>query len=382
MNQTFVDQCANKTVHKHVSSFFNFPRYCELHKALGSAFLGHTKQNLLDSFISSEDACISSSLNQSSAWEFGGVCVKGHDAEHLLEAVVSNACSGSDDNSSKSAKSSAASSEQYAASSIAQIKSEGSTMTGKLTVPWSSGTTSFLGRGVTASMNSYPSDSSFENMMGAFKEEHQKKDSGYLHPLKGSKLSNFSKGRAKPGENKKPRPRDRQLIQDRVKELRDLVPSGAKCSIDGLLDCTIKHMLFLRSVTDQADKLRQCVHQEVSGQRNIKSCEIKACRQNGTSWAFELGSEKQLCPILVEDLEFPGHMIIEMLCEDHVRFLEIAEAIRRLELTILKGVMETRSGNTWAHFIVEASRDFHRLDIFWPLMQLLQQNRAPISSKI
>lgn len=34
--------------------------------------------------------------------------------------------------------------------------------------------------------------------------------------------------RARPGESCRPRPRDRQLIQDRIKELRELVPNGAK----------------------------------------------------------------------------------------------------------------------------------------------------------
>ena len=32
----------------------------------------------------------------------------------------------------------------------------------------------------------------------------------------------------KPGENPRPRPKDRQMIQDRVKELREIVPNGAK----------------------------------------------------------------------------------------------------------------------------------------------------------
>lgn len=36
------------------------------------------------------------------------------------------------------------------------------------------------------------------------------------------------KKRAKPGESSRPRPRDRQLIQDRIKELRELVPNGSK----------------------------------------------------------------------------------------------------------------------------------------------------------
>lgn len=42
-----------------------------------------------------------------------------------------------------------------------------------------------------------------------------------------------------------------------------------------------------------------------------------------------------------------------MVCGDHGNFLDIAEVIRRLELTILKGGMENHSGSTWARFIVE-----------------------------
>ncbi|CAK9185168.1 unnamed protein product [Ilex paraguariensis] len=363
---------ANETVHENGSSVFSFPRHCELHKALGSAFQGHNNQEL---YISGKDTCISSSLisngdpmhnNAPSYWEFGGSCVTQYDAEHLLESVVSTACSGSDDNSSKnlnSAKSSTTSSGQYAASSTVQCQTEGSALVEAVTVPWNLGTSAFLARGRTATTNPDPAASSYESTISALieEEEHQKKGSGYLHPHKGSNLSNFSKRRARRGENKKPRPRDRQLIQDRVKELRELVPNGAKCSIDGLLDRTIKHMEFLRSVTDQAYKLRQSVHQEVSGQTNTKSPGIKAGGQNGRSWAFELGSEKQLCPIVVEDLEYPGHMLIEMLCNDHGRFLEIAEAIRGVDLTILEGAMETRSGSTWAHFVVEHEVNTTRL---------------------
>lgn len=43
----------------------------------------------------------------------------------------------------------------------------------------------------------------------------------------------------------------------------------------------------------------------------------------------------------------------QMLCDEHYLFLEIAQVIRSSQLTILKGVMENRSNNTWAHFIVE-----------------------------
>ena len=36
------------------------------------------------------------------------------------------------------------------------------------------------------------------------------------------------KKRAKAGESRKPRPKDRQMIQDRIKELRGMIPNGAK----------------------------------------------------------------------------------------------------------------------------------------------------------
>lgn len=42
--------------------------------------------------------------------------------------------------------------------------------------------------------------------------------------------SKANRKRSRPGESSKPRPKDRQLIQDRIKELRELVPNGAKVS--------------------------------------------------------------------------------------------------------------------------------------------------------
>ncbi|XP_057472841.1 transcription factor EMB1444-like [Actinidia eriantha] len=68
----------------------------------------------------------------------------------------------------------------------------------------------------------------------------------------------INRKRVRVGESRRPRPRDRQLIQDRIKELRELVPSGAKCSIDSLLEYTIKHMLFMQSITKHADKVYTC----------------------------------------------------------------------------------------------------------------------------
>uniref|UniRef100_A0A2P2KUI5 Transcription factor EMB1444-like isoform X2 n=1 Tax=Rhizophora mucronata TaxID=61149 RepID=A0A2P2KUI5_RHIMU len=153
-------------------------------------------------------------------------------------------------------------------------------------------------------------------------------------------------------------------------------------SIDGLLDQAVKHILYLKSITCRAEQLRQWVHKEVAARKSCRSTDLKDNCESGASWAFEFGSEFQLCPIVVEDLPHPGHLRIEMLCNEHVLFLEIAQVLSGLDLTILKGAMENRSCNTWAHFIVEGTKGFHRLDIFWPLMQLLHRRRKTVSSKI
>ncbi|MED6220193.1 hypothetical protein PIB30_042567 [Stylosanthes scabra] len=177
--------------------------------------------------------------------------------------------------------------------------------------------------------------------------------------------------RLKPGENPRPRPKDRQMIQDRVKELREIVPNGAKCSIDSLLERTIKHMLFLQSVTKHADKLKQ------TGESKIISKEggllLRDNFEGGATWAYEVGSQSMVCPIIVEDLSPPRQMLVEMLCEERGFFLEIADLIRGLGLTILKGVMETRNDKIWARFAVEANRDVTRMEIFMSLVRLLEQ---------
>ncbi|XVE79167.1 hypothetical protein DITRI_Ditri14bG0036100 [Diplodiscus trichospermus] len=179
---------------------------------------------------------------------------------------------------------------------------------------------------------------------------------------KNDEVTKPNRKRLKPGENPRPRPKDRQMIQDRVKELREIVPNGAKCSIDALLEKTIKHMLFLQSVTKHADKLKQ------TGESKIKES-----FEGGATWAFEVGSQSMICPIVVEDLNPPRQMLVEMLCEERGFFLEIADLIRGLGLTILKGVMETRNDKIWARFAVEANRDVTRVEIFMSLVRFLEQ---------
>lgn len=66
-----------------------------------------------------------------------------------------------------------------------------------------------------------------------------------------------------------------------------------------------------------------------------------------------------------------------MLCEERGFFLEIADLIRGLGLTILKGVMEARNGKIWARFAVEVTLHsrFYVLTSF-PLKPNLQEVRT------
>ncbi|KAF8030585.1 hypothetical protein BT93_E2884 [Corymbia citriodora subsp. variegata] len=189
--------------------------------------------------------------------------------------------------------------------------------------------------------------------------------------------------RARPGESTRPRPKDRQQIQDRLKELRGIIPNGAKCSIDALLDRTIKHMLFLQSMMKYADKLKQADETKLIGQGNnlvLKNerdgRDIGDGSRGGTTWAYEVGGQAMVCPIVVEDLGPPGQMLIEMLCNDRGLFLEIADIIRGFGLDILKGEMGVREGKIWSHFIVEAKRHVTRMDVFWSLIQLVQETNG------
>ncbi|CAM0874555.1 unnamed protein product [Alopecurus aequalis] len=184
--------------------------------------------------------------------------------------------------------------------------------------------------------------------------------------------SKSNRKRSRPGESSKSRPKDRQLIQDRIKELREMVPNGAKCSIDALLEKTVKHMLFLQSMTKHADKLKDSTESKILGTENGPVW--KDYFEGGATWAFDVGSQSMTCPIVVEDLDRPRQMLVEMICEDRGIFLEIADFIKGLGLTILRGVMEARKSKIWARFTVEANRDVTRMEIFLSLVRLLEPN--------
>ncbi|KAJ8768464.1 hypothetical protein K2173_021617 [Erythroxylum novogranatense] len=192
-------------------------------------------------------------------------------------------------------------------------------------------------------------------------------------PKKLEEQGKAMKKRARPGESNRPRPKDRQQIQDRIKELRGIIPDSTKCSIDSLLDRTIKHMLFLQSVTKCADKLKQTNQPKLFGQENITVLENDMKRSAGAMWALEIGEQTMACPVIVEELGPAGLILIEMVCEDRGLFLEIADAIRDFGLNIWQGVMETREDKIWGRFIVEAKTHVTRVEIFLSLLELLHK---------
>ncbi|XP_050230332.1 transcription factor bHLH157 [Mercurialis annua] len=213
------------------------------------------------------------------------------------------------------------------------------------------------------------------SQVGLWIDDSYSINNGSGPPVKAKKINEPTKAtkkRARPGESGRPRPKDRQQIQDLIKELKGIIPDGGKCSIDALLDRTIKYMLFLQSVTKYAEKLKQVDEPKLIGkeQKSVPK-DNRTSGGGGATWALEVGDESTtVCPIIVEDLTPSGLMLIEMLCEDRGLFLEIADIIRGFGLNIVKGVMETRQDKLWAHFIVEAKTGVTRIELFWSLLQL------------
>ncbi|XP_058082208.1 transcription factor EMB1444 isoform X3 [Magnolia sinica] len=346
-----------------------FSAGCELHEALGSAFKKEEDAGIWSEAGETEVEDLVKAPDEAVSSLFSG-------SEHLLEAVVANACAGASNITSENSLCKSGWSSLLTTENSLQtpdhIKHGGSSAGGQAQ------TSSFL-----AEDGTHQSMGSVGRCAESFVLKSPKETSS-MTPSACSGLSErqtepskVNRKRARPGESCRPRPRDRQLIQDRVKELREIVPNGSKCSIDALLERTIKHMIFLQSVTSHADKLKRCAESKLCGNGSHL---VRTCSQDrGASWALEVGSQFKASPIVVENLNMNGQMLVEMLCEDCSLFLEIAEVIRGLGFTILKGVTESREEKTWACFVVEGRGNdgLQRMDILWSLMQL-QQSKTSI----
>ncbi|TYJ21546.1 hypothetical protein E1A91_A08G070400v1 [Gossypium mustelinum] len=341
-----------------INPSLKFSAGCELFEALGPAFLrnGFYADSQVDNAEAGANIEMQEGMSCSQLTFESG-------SENLLEAVVANVChSGSDMRSEGSFCRSAQ------LSLITRNTSEPSSLT-KCTVN---------SAGYSINKSSLVEDSkqhclNSSEICGSMSSKAYSSTcpSNSKQFEKSSEPAKNNKKRARPGENPRPRPRDRQLIQDRIKELRELVPNGAKCSIDSLLERTIKHMVFLQGITKHADKLGKCaeskMHQKGAGMLGSSNYD------QGSSWAVEVGSPLKVCSIIVENINKNGQMLVELLCEECSHFLEIAEAIRSLGLTILKGITEAHGEKTCIWFVVEGkNRVMHRLDILWSLVHILQ----------
>ncbi|PSS11228.1 Transcription factor LHW like [Actinidia chinensis var. chinensis] len=171
-----------------------------------------------------------------------------------------------------------------------------------------------------------------------------------LQPKKSKESMKFGRKRGRPGSRQK----SKHLVQFRehIAELRELLPDGEKMSIDSLLAQTIKHMIFLLSVTNHAEKLEQAVVQK---ERDV-------------------GPQSMVGLVDVKDISTPDQKLIQIHCEETGLFLELVDIIRGCGWAILKGVMEVREDKIWACFIVEDKTD--RQMMKWRIYQSLKSPRA------
>lgn len=74
-------------------------------------------------------------------------------------------------------------------------------------------------------------DSAYKSIISSCVEDGQNVKSDSISTALSRRVDEAGRStrrRSRPGENPRPRPKDRQMIQDRVKELREIVPNGAK----------------------------------------------------------------------------------------------------------------------------------------------------------
>ncbi|KAJ6841876.1 transcription factor EMB1444-like [Iris pallida] len=363
-------------------SFFSFPFDCELQKALGIATLKDHEGCEWDTILSKADEWGSSaSVLQTEIPEVYSPTFEEADrwltrgTEQLLDAAIAEFLNASDDNNSgvsRCIRSCSNSSCKSGGSCLTQSKADDNTLgfEDSLSLSHKRSAPSCEKEYLIAS----PTRSSEKSALRPSVQEQHTMAHGIQK--RGIKSSYSNRNRSNTGNIHRPKPRDRQLIQDRIKELRELIPNSSKSSIDALLDQTVKHMMFLQSIPSQAEKLKNSEQVKVKGEEWSSSA-AHAC-ESGTSWVYELGRKSTACPLTVESLDEPGQILIEMQCKEYALFLDIAQVIKRLQLSILKGILESRSEEQWAHFIVETPKGFHRMDILWPLVQLLQRNNTPI----
>lgn len=195
-----------------------FPAGYELHEVLGPAFL----KDALYLDWQAEYGFGSKAFELSEGMS-GSQLTSDSPMERLLEAVVADVChSGSDVKSNTSLCKSGQS--LLTTERIPEPSTNITTSACSEGYSMGQSQSSFIGEDMQNSLSSsgvcgVMSPKGFSSTYSGTGSEHLERSS---EPAKNNKR------RAKPGESCRPRPRDRQLIQDRIKELRELVPNGAK----------------------------------------------------------------------------------------------------------------------------------------------------------
>lgn len=205
------DNTCNINNYESTNNLFDFPDDIGPHKELGASFQEENKEHIWDSSILLEDAFNNSGFicnrNMSDILESSRF-FKDSDTSYGLNGSI-NSCD--------------VPSRQFVVSCKQEMPFEGGPWVENCLVPQHL-VKSSVPSGDKASTSFKKSASTLIN-----KDLHFK-DHIYPQPRRGRKLSNVNKNKARVGNDQKPRPRDRQLIQDRVKELRELIPNGFKVS--------------------------------------------------------------------------------------------------------------------------------------------------------
>lgn len=207
---------------KNVNSFFSFPHDSELDKALGP----FAKRQI----AAYESKCFSGEDTYSSSTLISNIKEHDHikdlqfsecDAEYLLDAVIGNLCSASDDTSSTIPT-------VFPASIHPKNHSEESILMMANADSNSHLTSAFVANDIEDSTILFTFASLDGNSNALFDGTQHEAVHSNVQPKSGLKISSTGKRKARVGNTQRPRPRDRQLIMDRMKELRELVPDGAK----------------------------------------------------------------------------------------------------------------------------------------------------------
>lgn len=227
----------NITGHVNVKNFNDFssvPSVSAFDKAAGLVDYRETGK-CIPEYILNEDTFSSSTLI-SNKKEHDDIksfeLPEGLEPEYLLDAVVGDLYSASDETScrSNSFRSHITMTSEFTGSIQPKITSEESTAFEK---------NSDVGNGLIPAVTTNAKDVFMNHIISSFDgnssllvdEAPREQVNNHVVPISRPKLSSVSKKKSKVGNKKNSRPRDRQLIMDRMKELRELIPDGGRVRI-------------------------------------------------------------------------------------------------------------------------------------------------------